>query len=227
MKSSINVVAGQLLLALLWLATPMISHGQESQQQPPQADTTNQIDQHFKQAHENFIKKDTKAAAAEIREAARLVDREAKSATGEGKKALLDSGKELEKLAGDVEKGTVKSVESLDHAFARVDHDLARHHYLRASASWAKRAAEDTGHELEAAAGALEHGAAWSGREAEKAVRATVRDTRLIAGKLIEGTGWVPAEVGKGIEKVGDGVERLGRWVEPRRKEGVARSATS
>jgi hypothetical protein len=48
-------------------------------------------DDHFQKAHNFFLKKDFKAVAAEIRNAAELLKQEAEKATIEGKKALTAS----------------------------------------------------------------------------------------------------------------------------------------
>ena len=120
---------------------------------------------HFHQARENFLKKDMKGAASEIRKATNFLKLEAARATGDGKKALTTSIDELKKLASDVEKGTVKSSNDLGKAFARAHHALAVHHHLKASESWAKKETSKSGHALKAAASHLERALAWSGHE--------------------------------------------------------------
>lgn len=174
--------------------------------------------EHFQKGRESFLKKDLKAAAHEIREAAAFLKLEAGRATAEGKKALLASIRELEKLAEGVERGTVTAVKDLDALFARAHQALAKHHHLKAAASWAKKAAKKTGQDLKAAAIHLEHGLAWTGHKGEAGGIAVINGTRLLAGKLIEGVGWVPAEVGKGITAVGEEVEKLGKKIEPAKR---------
>ena len=61
----------------------------------------------FQKADEFFLKKDLKAAATEIRKGAGFLKKKVKEASKEGEEALKASVRELEKLAGDVEKGTV------------------------------------------------------------------------------------------------------------------------
>jgi hypothetical protein len=46
-------------------------------------------------------------------------------------------------------------------------------------------------------------------------VAEAIKGTRLLAGKLIEGAGWVPAEVGKGLEAIGKEIEKLGKAIAP------------
>jgi hypothetical protein len=71
--------------------------------------------------------------------AAAFVKLEAARAAGEAKRSLVASATELEKLAGDVEKGAVTSVEKLDSTFAHTAHALATHHHKKAEESWARR----------------------------------------------------------------------------------------
>ena len=167
--------------------------------------------QHFQEAHEGFVKKDLKAAAAEIRKGAAFLWLEAARATGASKDALAASIKELDSLAGKVESGGVTAASDLDHAFARAEHALASEHLARAKESWAKKDLKRAGHALKAAATSLEHALAWAGRKGEAGVIAVTKDAGAVAGKLIEGTGWAADETGKAIEAVGAEIEKLGR----------------
>jgi hypothetical protein len=173
----------------------------------------------FHKAREDFLKKDYKAAAEEIRKGAAFMKLQAARATTEGKKVLTVSIDELEKLAKDVEQGTVTSAATLNHAFARAHYALARHHYLKATEYKAKGAGAKLGHDLKAAAIHLEHGFAWAGHELEAATVAVIKDTGLVAGKLIEGTGWAGKETGILIEKLGEEIQKLGRLVEPEKHQ--------
>jgi hypothetical protein len=178
-----------------------------------------QPDNHFRQARSDFLNKDYKAAAAEIRKGVAFVNLEAARATADGKAALHSSAKELDKLATGIEKGSVKDVKVGDNAIARADYALASAHYLNASESWARKRYDNTGYELNAAAQDLENGASWVGREAEEGAAAAVRDGRLVAGKLIDGSVvWAIDEVGKAIDDVGRGVEGMGKEIEPAKK---------
>jgi len=174
-----------------------------------------EADEHLQKGREGFLKKDLKAAAQEIREGAAFLRLEAGRATADGRKALLAAVRDLGKLADGVERGTVPAVKDLDAVFARAHQALARHHHLKAAAAWGKKAARQAGQDLKAAATHLEHAAAWVGKKGEAGVVEMVKGTRLLAGKLIEGAGWVPAEVGKGLESIGKEIEKLGKAIEP------------
>lgn len=181
--------------------------------------------EHFHKAKQDFIKKDFKAAADEIRKGQAFIRLRAARATEEGKKGLIASVAELEKLANDVEKGTVTSAKTLDDTFARAHQALAKHHYLKAMEYKAKNDVRRTGHALKAAAIHLEHGFTWAGRELEAGTVKVIKDTGLLAGKLVEGTGWVAEEVGKVIEKIGLEVDKLGKVVEPKKPQAAAQPA--
>ena len=213
MKDMILRSIAVLLVAALALGFGSgLSHARGRQKSS--ADTAaDKVEQHFKRAHESFIKKDMKTAAAEIRQSAAFLKHEEERATGEGKRDLSASTRELEKLADDVEKGTVTSVKSLDNAFSHAYYALARYHYLNASESWAKKAAKDTGHDLKAASDDLEHGLAWSGHKAEAGTKAAIKDARHVSGKLLKGAGWASSEVDKGIEDMGREIDKFGKKV--------------
>jgi hypothetical protein len=157
----------------------------------------------FQKANEFFLKKDLEAAASEIRKGAEFLKKEVKAASKDGKAALNASVQELEKLAGDVEKGTVTSAEKLKNAFARSSEALAHHHYLKASESWAKKKTKETGESLTAAARYLEETARWSGRKLESGTVEVVNYVRTVGDKLIRGTGYGLEEVSKSIKEMG------------------------
>ncbi len=79
-RTSVLVIA--ILLALLgWLPD-------RAQAQSKVADPQNELDQQFQKARDNFLKRDFKDAAAEIRKAEAFIKREPEQATGEDKHAL-------------------------------------------------------------------------------------------------------------------------------------------
>jgi hypothetical protein len=205
------------VLALILMTTGALAQtdpsGAPSTPQAAETETSTVPDQHFQKAHENFVKRDTKATASEIRKGAGYLKREAENGAGETKKALTASATELERLAGDVEKGTVTSVKMLDDGFARADHALARHHLAQATNAWSKRENAKTGEALRLAGAHLEHGLSWTGRKAETSTEDVIHHSRVLAGNLITGTGWVPEEVGKGIQSVGNEIDKLGQRV--------------
>ena len=177
-----------------------------------------EAEHYFHQAREDFFKKDMKAAADEMRKGAAFLKLEAGRATEAGKQPLMASIQELEELADSVEKGTVTSTNELDHAFARAHTALATHYRLKAAESWAKKETSKIGKALKAAALHLEYSAAWGFGKLETGTKEVVKDTRILAGKLIKGTGSVTTEVGKTVEALGKEIEKVGQLVEPQKK---------
>jgi len=72
---------------------------------------------HFRKARESFLHNDPHEAASEIRKGVADIKLESEQATEKGKEILLGSIRELEKLADEVKKGALSSVQKLDEAF--------------------------------------------------------------------------------------------------------------
>jgi hypothetical protein len=195
------------------------AHGADIDQRWVAADETiwypyiNEPDQHFKNAHDAFASRDLKKSAEEIRKGESFVKLEDVRATGDAKRSLDASTRELDRLAGDVSKGGIKDVRSLDIAFARADYALALSHLAKASESSATNDASKTGYELKAAASYLEQGASRAGSEVESGVSASVHDAREAAGKLIQGTTVATGDIGNAIKSAGQGIDLLGKKV--------------
>ena len=170
---------------------------------------------HLFHAREAFLMVDVRKAAAELRKAATYLRINAGQAAAGAKLQLSRSAHELESLAKRVEAGTVKSVTELDRASARAAHALSHHHCVIAERSWLAQQTQRAGKQLRAATDNLEHAAAWSGHKLQSATREVIKDTRIISGKLIEGTGFVFDEVGKGVGALGKQVEHVGQGIEP------------
>jgi hypothetical protein len=168
---------------------------------------------HFTDAFAAYARKDYKAAAADIRKATSYLRLEAGRATGDAKQGLDSSVAQLDKLADSVEKGTMKDDQSMAHAFAKADHELAIEHRSKAAESWAHKQYDKAGYELKAAADGLEGAAGWVGGEAKTGASATVADTRALGDKLASGAAWTRKEVAKGFESLGNGLNELGRKI--------------
>ncbi len=172
-------------------------------------------DRHLGRAREAFLMMDARTAAAEFRKAAVHVRIAIGHAAERGKNALRRSAHELEHIARRIEEGTVSSVEELDFASARALHALSDYQYAKAAEAWKKRETRLAGQYLRAAANNLEHAATRTDAMMKAATAKVAKDSRLIAGKLIEGTGFVIDEVGAGIETIGHELVRVGAIVIP------------
>lgn len=172
-------------------------------------------DRHLGRAREAFVMTDARVAAQELRKAAVHLRVAASHAAERSKAGLVRSEHELDQLARRVESGAVKSVEELDLASARALHALSDYQYVKAADAWRKRQAHQAGEYLRASVDNLDRAAARSGVALKKATAEVVKDSRVISGKLIEGTGFLIDEVGAGFEAVGEQIERVGERVVP------------
>jgi len=160
-----------------------------------------------------YLNRQMRTAATEIRKAAAYLKLEAARATGDAKKALMDSVQELEKLAGDVQKGAVTDLKEMQNAFARAEHALGRHHYLKAMELRAKNDAQKTGRELQAAADYIDSGQVWLTQKMHEGVADTVNEARRVAAKMVYGTGAAADEVGKAFDGLGKELDKFGNSV--------------
>jgi hypothetical protein len=165
---------------------------------------------HFTDAVAAYAKKDYKSAAADIRQATEYLRLEAGRATGEAKRELDRSIAELDRLAASVQKGAVKDEHSMAKDFAEADRALALEHRSKAAEAWARKEYRKAGHELQAAASALDSAAAWTGGEAKTLVSRTVAHTRTLGDKLASGATWTRDEVAKAFESLDRSLDALG-----------------
>jgi hypothetical protein len=168
---------------------------------------------HFVAASDAFAKQDFKAAATEVRKAEAYVRLESARAAGDVKTELDTANAELEQTARALDQGTLKTEQHLDQVFAKANHALALAYRAKAAESWARKAYDDAGYELKAAAQRLESAAAWAGTEAQSVAAAAVTDTRAIGDKLASGGVWAKEEIVKGFEALGNALDQLGRFI--------------
>ena len=178
-----------------------------------QAQSKGSIEQTFQKARKDYLQKDMKAAADEVRKGAAYLKSEAAAAKGKGKEALTASYRELEKLAGELEKGTVKTAKEMEMAFARAYNALATNSHVKSAESWAKKEYKKAGDELEAAAGELEKGYIWAEQKAEAGTQKVIDDSKALSKKMKEGTSRASAEVGKAMKDLEDEIKTFGRKI--------------
>jgi len=164
-------------------------------------------DRHFRNAHQSLLGKDGEKAAQEIRKGEAFVKLEASRARGDVQHSLNLSAQELEKLAADMTNNRrERSIVEADQSFGRADRALAQSHQVRAKGSWQKKDTAKTGYEMKAAALNLKESSGWAGSETKPGVSAVVKDTGLLAGKLIAGGEYAVGEVDKGIDDLGHAI---------------------
>jgi len=167
----------------------------------------------FRTAVGDFLNRQMRAAAAEIRKGAAYLKLEAARASGDAKKVLIDSVQELEKLANDVQKAAVADLKELQNAFARAEYALARHHYLKAVELRAKGDGQKTGRELQAAADYVDSGQVWLTQKMHEGVSDVVNEARLVSAKMVYGSGAAADEVGRAFEGLGKELDKFGSTV--------------
>ncbi len=179
----------------------------------PLAEATNS---HLGQAQRDFLHSDFKSAAAELFKVSGLLKLELNRATPDGKSRLTAAWKAMDKLAYQIEEGSINNVIELHAPFAEAQYAFAETHYLNALWDWDNHDNTQTGFELKAAILNLEEGAKWAGHGAAYNNSWFVKDAYALSQKLISGQLGVSANVPQEIHSVGNTIENLLKQVEPR-----------
>ena len=169
---------------------------------------------HMRQAHESFVKKDYGATTRDLRKAAgylhiaapkRLQRDQGSTHCFRARVGNLGGGRPSRHCEIGQELGF-----RLRTGRACVRGRRSRQGQTALNAKHPARA----GHYLRSAVNHVRDAAKWSGHELERGTVATANDVRLVAGKLIDGSGVVVDEAEKGITWVGDEVEKVGRAID-------------
>lgn len=172
----------------------------------------------FHEARQNFLNEEAKIAAADIRKGVAYLKMEKAVAKKEMRDSITAAERDLEKLARNVEQGTVESAGELDAVFARAHQALAKSYITRASEAWAEKDEAKTGQLLKTAITHLKSTYAWSGKMMDASTAAAVRESRNVAGKLIAGIGWAAEETGKALKTTGTEIDNFGATLKQEKK---------
>ena len=164
---------------------------------------------YFHQAKDDLLRKNFDAAATAIRKVAGLLKLEATRIGVEGNAELNTSAEALNKLAAEIEKGSMRDVQRLSSAFATAQYALADSHWRNATRDWNLKHFKETGHELEAAVLNLAEGTEWAGRGAEFDSSLVVKDALDLSKRLIEGEPEASGEVAQQLRTVGQEIRSL------------------
>jgi hypothetical protein len=164
---------------------------------------------HFHLASKDFARGDHAQAADEIRIGASLIRIEAARNAAANKTGLEEAAKNLDDLADEVAKGTVKSQKPLHEAFAGADLALARHYHEMAEAAGQHNESK-AGHWLKGAADSIDDAAQWSGQKLAAGGKATVNGARTLGTKIESGAKWSGDEVKKSVDALGNEIQKLG-----------------
>lgn len=166
-------------------------------------------------AHEEFMRRDVEDAADEVRDAAEEMRRDATRATGDVQSALRAAADRLDTVANAITSGTITTTEQLGRELAHAYHALGRFHLAMAEEAMNRQDTRTAGQELQLAARSVETGFTRLGKGVESTTASAVRDARTVGGKLIQGAGWAPEEVGRAMQALGGEIEKLGREAQP------------
>jgi len=169
------------------------------------------IEQIFQKAKKDYLATNIQSAAEQIKSGAAYMKKKAATASAKGKEKLEESARELDRLSDDVKSGAVKSVKTIENAFARAYYALARESHIESTEFWLKREKLRAGEALEAANRHLEKAMAWAGQKAEESTKKVMRETADMAQNLKKKTRGFTQEASRAIENAGKEIEKFGR----------------
>lgn len=182
----------------------------------------------FQSARQAILNGDNVQASSRIRQAAAMVYEAAQTAPATSRAELSAAWTNLNELAGRVDRGEVRDIDTLNQSFSQAHQAMAQYYYDRAQSNWHARstmtgagqmaltnADRETGAYLQAASDNVRDWAALSGRRLSAAGNATLDAAQAASGALIQGTGWTVEQVGGALDRFGSSLRNFGEWIEP------------
>lgn len=170
--------------------------------------------QHLDRAREAFLHGHTRTTALELRKAALMMKIDAAHGQDRADLALMKSAHELEHLAQRLlSSQSTDSIDDVDAVSSRALAALADHEQVKADQAWRQHHTRRSGRYLRSAADNLERAAFRARAALSTATSETIRNARVLSGKLVEGTGYAIDEVGSGIDAMGHQIERFGQAI--------------
>ena len=195
----LNPVLTVALMGGVWAA-----YGQTSS-----ADFQTQPEKSMAQAHEAFVKGDTKDACGDISIAADYVKKQSRFMAADTKEAMDKTERELTKLRDGVEKGTVKSGDELKKTFAKADHQMAK--CWHNTAQEAQKAGKDSTYALKRTAERLDGASRWSGHQLDEGTKKSLTAVESVGQGAGKGVKAAAAELDQWSKSLGHGIEELGK----------------
>jgi len=127
---------------------------------------------------------DSAAAARKLHSAATAVRREADEASEAARTALTRSADELDSLGASIGRGTKRTAQSVDSAFARLEQAETLNRLAKATDAWAKQQRERAGEELQAAADSYQRAANDAQAKLDADATKVLADARNINERL-------------------------------------------
>jgi hypothetical protein len=180
------------------------------------SESPSSVEQTFQKAKQDYLDKNLVATAEQIRKGSAYIKTEAEKASVTGKEALAASARELNKLADDVEKGTVTSVKRIEESFARAYQALAVDSHTKSMEAWTRKEAAKTGTALDSATKNLERGFAWAGQKVEIITKEVMKKSEELSLKLKKKGAAMTEEVGKQLKDMGNEIEKFGKKISPK-----------
>ena len=210
-----------LAIALTIASIPAAALGQMAARQSPKTPwqevvvtVTDQPDENFHNARQDFLQGEKKDAAVEIRKGVEFLKLDVSHATGKEKASPSASFRELERLAKGGEDGTMTSIKELDRGLRRAEYRMARHQCKKASGFMRWKGPKKAGHDLKAAALNREHAAKRVGLELETEGQAAIEGERRVADKLIEGAETATTGVERAVKRLGEEMQEVEKGIE-------------
>lgn len=174
--------------------------------------------EHFDSARVLFVAKDNAGAASELRAASAFLREHADSAIGESRKLMLDAVAALDKLSVDVEKNTVRTISTLELAFARAQRAEAKRHSAAALEAWKKNEYSLTATELTYAIDHLERAVRDANVKLSDNQEKVMSEARDVARELMQNGVSASRDAGKTIEALGKQIDEIGMGIDKIRK---------
>ncbi len=171
--------------------------------------------QHMHQAHESFLTKEYGATTNELRKAACYLHIAARNSFQPNESSTHCFCTRAGQFGGG-RPGRHREIgqELRIQLWHAAEHALGRNDHTKAKAALNAKHHAMAGQYLRSAVNHVEDSAKWSGHELESGTVATANGVRIVAGKLIDGSGFVVDEAEKGVTWVGDEVEKVGKSID-------------
>jgi hypothetical protein len=169
---------------------------------------------HLDRARDAFLHGHSRTTALELRKAAIMMRIDAAHGQDRADLALLKSAHELESQSQRLfNPQNIESIDDLDAVSSRALIALADHQQLKAELAWKHRHIQRSGHYLRAAADNLERASFRARAVLTLSASDSVKDARILSGRLVEGMGYAVDDVAIGIEALGKHVKHFGHEI--------------
>jgi hypothetical protein len=172
----------------------------------------------FLDTYVHFIDDNLVEASKALVKSATYVDLEMYRASGEIKKDLANTSKNLRKLAKEVSQGKIKGIASLQALFAESEYSLSAHHFKQAQDYEKQKKTVAFGKALNIARKHLRHAWAWSEWKLSEDEASDLEETTEIISELNNGNKDKMAKSKMPVQFLGDLIKKLGMKLKGKEK---------